>query len=187
MLQWIEKNLLWLGITFLILGLLAGGGIYMVIVKSRKEFVDKMKPIALKIRDKYGIQTNITITQSAHESGWGMSKLTREANNLFGFTATDSWIKEGKPVYNIETKEYIRGAWVTLKRPFRKYKSWDDSVDDWAKIISGLTRYSEAYRYAHTGDIANYGIAVQKGGYATDPQYAKKLASLGKTVEGMLV
>lgn len=53
-------------------------------------FVQTMTPIAESVRDHYGIDPLITITQAAHESGWGASGLTKKANNLYGYTFSDA-------------------------------------------------------------------------------------------------
>lgn len=153
----------------------------MVTASTKRNFKKTMQPIAEAIERNYGIKPNITITQSALESRWGVSGLTQRANNLFGFTK-GSWT--GAVVY-MPTREYIAGVWVTVNRPFRKYKSWFDSVNNWAKIISGLSRYTTAYKYAKLGDINRFAQAVKEGGYATDPKYVTKIINTGKEVEAI--
>ena len=59
---------------------------------NQKEFKDKILPIAVSIHTITKIVPIITMTQAAHESNWGSSGLTDKANNLFGYTADDSWI-----------------------------------------------------------------------------------------------
>ncbi len=56
----------------------------------QENFVGLMSPIAESIQAQYGIHPLITITQAAHESGWGASGLTKKANNLYGYTFSDS-------------------------------------------------------------------------------------------------
>ena len=56
----------------------------------QENFVTIMTPIADQIHQTYGVQPIITITQAAHESGWGASGLTKKANNLYGYTFSDS-------------------------------------------------------------------------------------------------
>ena len=153
-------------------------------IKDKKQtFIEKIKPLSEKIETEYKIKPIITITQAAHESNWGQSKLTKEANNLFGMIASPFWIKKEKPVYEIETKEFENNRWITKKRPFRKYESWLESLKDWASLITGAKRYQIAKYYAIKGDIEEYAKAVSKAGYATDPKYAEKLINISKEVK----
>lgn len=175
---------------------------------TKKEFKTKILEIATKEKEISGMDPLITATQAAHESGWGNSKLTLEANNLFGMTANDEWINAKKPVYEINTVEYsnyppqkiqywnrpgdivskemvLAGSKLLVKVPFRKYLSWDESVRDWALKISTMPRYVKAYEIAKTGNIKEYGIAVKAAGYATDPNYPSLLANVGKEMESL--
>lgn len=155
-----------------------------IIMDFKSDFKAKMKKIAEDEKSRSGIHPLITITQAAHESNWGKSGLTEKANNLFGFTG-DSWEKAGKPVLKLPTKEFVKGKWVTVDRPFRAYKSWAESVRDWGTLISTQARYKTAYNFAKEGDALNYAVEVAKAGYATDPDYGTKLAALSKTVEAI--
>ena len=60
---------------------------YVITMIDRKTFIETMLPIADKIKRDYAIEPIITITQAAHESNWGNSGLSKDAYNLFGFTA----------------------------------------------------------------------------------------------------
>lgn len=149
-----------------------------VSAETKKNFINTMAPIASAIEKDFGIRPLITMAQSALESGWGVSGLTVQANNLFGFTK-GSWT--GDVIY-LPTREYRDGKWVVENRAFRKYKSWYDSVKNWAEIISGLSRYASAYRYAKAGDVQGFASAVAQGGYATDPGYAGKVVAFANAV-----
>ena len=62
---------------------------------SQSDFISKMTPIAEAAYHQYGVHPLITLTQAAHESGWGTSGLTRKANNLYGYTgdaALNQWL-----------------------------------------------------------------------------------------------
>lgn len=181
-----NKNLFYiLGGGVLLLLMTRIGEKIMVSKQTKINFKKTLKPIADKIEAEYGIKPIITISQSALESRWGVSGLTKIANNLFGFTASEKYVKSGKPVVYMPTREYIAGVWVTVKRPFRKYKSWYDSVNDWARVISTLTRYNKAHAYSRIGDVKNFSRAVQEGGYATDPRYAQKVIAHAVEVDAI--
>lgn len=64
---------------------------------TAKDFVTHIQPYAVAIETKYGIPWLLTATQAAHESGNGNSRLTTEANNLFGVTGDDVLSRAGVP------------------------------------------------------------------------------------------
>lgn len=163
---------------------------------DRIKFVTDMLQIAEDEQGRSGIKTLITIAQAAHESGWGQSGLTEKANNLFGFTG-DSWEAEGKPVIRMPTEEWVEGSvngttglsipghWITVQRPFRAYSSWAESVRDWASLMQA-NRYALAFACARAGDMTGFAKAVFAAGYATDPNYAAALTSVGASVADIL-
>jgi len=57
----------------------------------KRDFVAKIKPDADALSTETGIAPLIAISQAGLESGWGRSGLTRNYNNLFGYTA-DAWL-----------------------------------------------------------------------------------------------
>ena len=173
---------------------------------NRETFIRKMWPIAETIHETFGIHPFITITQSAHESGWGVSKLTLVANNLYGKKG-GSWVNQRRPVVWMETWEesnfpsdkikYFEfpddvidkkpngkgGTILRIKAPFRKYESWLLSIQDWATSISQRSQYQLAYEHAKKGDGIRFAHEIQAAGYATDSNYALKLIDVHKAVE----
>ena len=140
---------------------------------TRETFLKVIQPNALQIQEEHGIPWLFAACQAAHESRNGNSRLTVEANNLFGITG-DTWYVQGKPVYWIETKEYSKDKVpFIIRRPFRKYDSWLESLRDWAGLIR--RRYDASYQAALASDFDGFAKGLQAGGYATDPTYAKKL------------
>jgi flagellum-specific peptidoglycan hydrolase FlgJ len=151
-------------------------------LSAKKKFKDALAPIAQEVKALFNIHPDITILQAAHESNFGQSGLTVQANNLFGFTG-EGWQKAGKPVILLDTKEYVNGKWTAVKRPFRSYPSWRDSVLDWANLIARTARYSKAYVEAQKGNVPEFAKAIAAAGYATDPKYADKLVALAPKVK----
>lgn len=169
-------------------------------VFDRKSFLDWAKEYALIVEVDYAIPHLITITNAAHESGNGNSKLTTECCNFFGMTASDDWINKGKAFKNYPTTEFHSlppekikwwnrpgdilskepdgkgGSILKVQVPFRSYEKALDSFQDWAYKIK--TKYPKAYDYALKGDAALFYKHVQEGGYATDTNYAYKLLDL---------
>ncbi len=61
---------------------------------------------------------------------------------------------------------------------FRAYNSYGDAFKDYAKLISENPRYQNVLQSG--GDANRFASEMQKAGYATDPQYAQKLARVIK-------
>jgi flagellum-specific peptidoglycan hydrolase FlgJ len=137
-------------------------------IDDELRFLRLMKPIAENVYHNKGIKTIITISQAALESNWGISRIAREANNLFGMTAGSGW-----------TGETIIGE---KSRKFRKYNNWQESADDWARLISTSTRYVNLYKYAKSGDIRKFGAEVHTSGYAEDENYQTALVNRASEV-----
>jgi flagellar protein FlgJ len=149
-----------------------------------EDFMTKIRPAALDVEASTGIPWRFAATQAAHESRYGLSKLTVEANNLFGITG-DTWAAEGKPVYVIITKEFAKdNTPFEIKRPFRKYASWTESLRDWSALIQ-KPRYAKALAAAKAGDFVAFARGLQEGGYATDPRYAVQLVLLHNELDGI--
>ena len=155
-----------------------------------KDFADKFQPMALKMEAATGIPWRFALIQAGHESRHGESRLAIEARNLFGFTG-DSWYTAGKPVYWIETREVGKdGMAFNIKRPFRKYDSWEESLTDWAGLLE--RKYPAALAAARAGDFNGFAKGLEAGGYASDRDpktkelvYAKKLIQLKESLEGI--
>lgn len=141
----------------------------------RKEFIDSLAPLARAVETLTGIPWLLCVTQAAHESDFGRSGLSLKAKNLFGITG-DSWKKQGLPVIEMGTHEWVNGEEVEMTRPFRLYVSYGESLLDWARLVT--FSYPKAVASARTGNIEGFFDELQKGGYATDPKYATKLAGV---------
>lgn len=141
-----------------------------------RSFVSKMHAAAEAVSEKSGVPMKLLLSQAALESGWGKREILHEngqsTHNLFGIKAGKSWA--GK-VANIMTTEYENGAYKKVQQPFRAYDSYEDSLADYARLISTSPRY-EAVMHAATPQEAAQ--RVQDAGYATDPNYAQKLIKI---------
>ena len=145
-------------------------------------FVARFIESAKRVGAEFNLPYWLILTQAAHESAMGLSALALRGNNFFGFTG-ESWAKEGKPTVAMPTREFLKGAWVALTRPFRAYSGSDDSFRDYAQLLTTKPRYAEAVRAARAGDVAGTFAAMGKSGYATDPTYGEKLAGVHATLK----
>lgn len=101
-----------------------------------KTFLDKFKPLAIKDMQESGILASLTGAQAFIESSKGNSGLTCKANNLFGIKGTYN----GQSVTMLTT-EYYNGIAVRVNAAFRKYPSWQESVNDHSALFNRLARY----------------------------------------------
>lgn len=142
----------------------------------QKSFVEALKPAVVSVSKKTGIVPSVILAQAILESAWGTSKLAKEANNLFGIKVGQNWQGE---TFEVETREVRNGTSVTEKASFRSYKSVADSVTDYGNFFTSTPWRTKNYQEFRTAtnyvDAAN---ALQKSGYATDPQYGEKIKSV---------
>ena len=101
--------------------------------------------------------------------------------NLFGIKATGAWNGRAK---DFSTTEYVNGVSQRQVERFRAYSSIEESFADHARLLSRNARYADA---VGTGDdTAAYAQALQRGGYATDPSYARKLTAVAEAIDRLM-
>lgn len=141
------------------------------------EFHNRMARHAEAASRATGMPAHLMLGQAALESGWGKREIKAAdgtpSNNLFGIKATGNW--DGK-VVEATTTEYINGIKQKRIEKFRAYDSYADSFKDFANLMQNNPRYEKVMENLH--NVNNYAQAMQKAGYATDPHYASKLASV---------
>jgi flagellar rod assembly protein/muramidase FlgJ len=138
------------------------------------EFILRLRTPAVASAETTGVPASITIAQAALESGWGESALAKTGNNLFGIKADSLW--RGQTLI-MNTKEFIRGQWVVVPALWRKYPSWQVSIDDHAAFLKRNPRYKACFACSSAQAFAK---ALAQAGYATDPAYADKVIDLMK-------
>ena len=145
--------------------------------KGRDDFVQHLSSTAEAGSKESGIPASFMLGQAGHETGWGRSEIRNKDGstsfNLFGIKAGKGWT--GK-VAEVTTTEYINGVPRKVVAKFRAYDSYEDSFRDYARLITDNPRYEKAQATARTGSAVAYAAELQKAGYATDPEYARKLS-----------
>ena len=143
--------------------------------KGRDDFVQHHQAAAERVSQASGIPASFMIGQAGHETGWGRGEIKNadgsNSFNLFGIKAGKGWM--GKTA-DIVTTEFINGSPRKLVAKFRAYDSYEDSFKDYARLINNSPRYEQAR--AKTDSAMAYATELQKAGYATDPEYARKLS-----------
>ncbi len=138
------------------------------------EFIMRLTTAAVASAKATGVPASITIAQAALESAWGESALTKTGNNLFGIKADSLW--RGQTL-TMNTKEFIKGQWVVVPALWRKYPSWQASIDDHAAFLKRNPRYKACFACASAPAFAR---VLAHAGYATDPAYADKVIDVMK-------
>lgn len=145
--------------------------------ESQEHFVAMIKPHAEKAAAELQINPDVLIAQVALETGWGKHVIhDRKGNNsfnLFNIKASANW---GGDKVNIATLEFRDGIAASEKADFRKYNDYAESFSDYVKLMKHNPRYQEVLSAGKNSSA--YAEALQSAGYATDPQYAKKIKSL---------
>lgn len=132
-----------------------------------ESFLEKFKPLAIKDMRETGILASLTGSQAFIESNKGNSGLTTKANNLFGIKG----FYNGQSVRMLTT-EYYNGVAQRVYADFRKYPSWQDSIDDHSALFNRLARYKNLRGETNYIKACNN---VMADGYATSPVYATTL------------
>jgi flagellum-specific peptidoglycan hydrolase FlgJ len=132
-------------------------------------FIAMMAPAAQECQRVTGIPASFTLAQAALESAWGARA---PGNNLFGVKADKAW--KGKTV-DVPTHEVIHSSNVAMVCKFRAYDSWAECMVDHSRFFKVNPRYAPCFRET-TGE--GWALAAAKAGYATDPDYAKKLIAV---------
>ena len=146
------------------------------IARTPEEFLEAVKPYAEKAAAELNVGTDVLLAQAALETGWGKYLIhdTQGNNtfNLFNIKAT-GW--QGKSV-TVNTLENKQGVTQQERAAFRQYQDYEQSFADYVALIKNNPRYKDALMAG--GDSESYAEALQKAGYATDPDYASKIKRL---------
>jgi flagellum-specific peptidoglycan hydrolase FlgJ len=141
-----------------------------------KEFYSKMYATLLEEAKKAKVANpeavaRLGAAQASLETGYGKS--TAGGNNYFGIKGK----KGDTNVSQVDTQEWDpkQGKMVTVKAGFRKYGSMQESAADYIKFLQENPRYKDVLNAKNTQEAIQ---AQGKTGYATDPNYASKLASI---------
>lgn len=136
-------------------------------------FVGNLRDAARSAAAATGIPEKLILAQAALESAWGRREVRSDDGaptfNLFGIKADRSW--RGS-VAEATTTEVLDGVAQRVRARFRAYSSYQESFADYAKFLAANPRYSAVLVQ---GDPAKAAQALQRAGYATDPDYAAKL------------
>jgi LysM repeat protein len=130
---------------------------------TSEEYIQKYQSLAQRQMQNYGIPASIIMAQGLLESGSGNSTLAVKANNHFGIKCHSSWT--GPRIYHDDDAK---------GECFRKYRNPDKSYQDHSEFLRGARRYAFLFDL-NPLDYTGWAIGLSRAGYATDPDYPKKL------------
>ncbi len=130
---------------------------------SADDYIDLYKDIALREMLNHGIPASIIMGQAMVESDFGNSKLAQGSNNHFGLKCHKEWAGD---TYSYDDDD--------AGECFRKYEHVADSYFDHSVFIKSRARYQSLFELPIT-DYRSWAYGLKAAGYATHPEYAKKL------------
>lgn len=146
---------------------------------TRKEYIQKFRNVVLEAVKETGLFPSLMMAQAILESSDrhgvpGNSSLARLHNNHFGIKADKAWLG---PKVNLKTREVIDGSEVVIGDYFRVYEDATQSFRDRITFLQRNKRYTNhgVFLAKTPGEQAD---ALQRAGYATDPNYASILKKL---------
>jgi flagellar protein FlgJ len=148
---------------------------------AKTNFVQDLWPQAQQAGQLLGVDPRHLIAQAALETNWGRNvpqdSAGRSSNNLFGMKLSADW--SGATVTS-GTQEFQGGVATNTSAQFKAYATPEQSFQDYVALLRNNPRYAAALNTG--GDVQSFATALQRGGYATDPDYASKIAAVASTV-----
>lgn len=151
---------------------------------TRLDFIGKYGPMLSEVCKGTGLFASVALAQAILETATkqpdgsyapGTSKLYA-GHNFFGIKAqeNDGWV--GKRVL-VQTWEVVHDKRVNIKDYFRVYATEQEGLADRLNFLTDNHRYTRAGVFlAKTAE--QQAQALLAGGWATDPDYPKKLMSM---------
>lgn len=150
---------------------------------QQQAFLDSIAPWARSAAARLGVAPELVQAHAALESGWGQRPLRTQdgasSHNLFGIKAGAGWNGASSEA---STTEYVGGAALNTRERFRAYPDAASAFQDYTRLLLDNPRYRAALDTGNDAQAFAQGLA--RGGYATDPAYASKLAQLASRLQG---
>ena len=141
------------------------------------EFVKRVWSQVQQIAKELKVNPKGILAQAILETGWGKhvakTRDGKSANNLFGIKNSKAW--QGPSVV-AQTREKMGIELKTVKQEFRVYPSQEQSIQDYAQLLKSSPRYEKVLQSG--GDLKKFIQAIDESGYATDPDYGRKLMQI---------
>jgi flagellum-specific peptidoglycan hydrolase FlgJ len=115
--------------------------------------------------------------EAALESGWGLSRLSRLASNLFG-QKQDRSRNQGIGTLALPTREYFHGRWVVVDAYWVKFPDWAAAFAGRMEILRSLSAEFPAYANALQAKNPEQFVQLVSERWSTDPERAHKVLSI---------
>jgi len=141
-----------------------------------EDYIEMYHEIAVREMNRSNIPASITLAQGMLESDFGRGELAINSNNHFGLKCGGNW--KGGTYYMEDDDKDHKGK--LIKSCFRSY---ENAFDSYIAHTDFLLNPKKEYRYGflfeyESDDYMSWAIGLKKSGYATDPNYSKKLISI---------
>lgn len=159
-----------------------------------KQFVKDNYGYALQIEKETGIPALAIMAQAALESAWGNKAI---GNNIFGIkykkgdllyreVLTTEYSSNENTYKDYESKTWIPGLKLWKFKVWQKFADYNTPLDAFRAHSRLLLsqRYIGALKWKYSP--LRYLIAVWRAGYATDPNYGKKMSAMIYSVKKRL-
>ncbi len=138
-------------------------------------FARDVWPYAQRAAEELNVAPEAVLAQAALETGWGKRVMAlsdgENSFNLFGIKAGGGWHGDSVARRTVEFDGDVAHHRVAS---FRAYAGIGESFADYARLLGTNPRY-EGVR-DHGEDVEGFADALQASGYATDPEYGRKIS-----------
>ncbi len=141
-----------------------------MLTDEQKAFLARAKALAQDVAPQFGVDWRVMTAAAILESGWGESRLAREAKNFFGITAPTQ--VDDDDVYVLRT---AGGG-----RRFRRYGSDREAFEAYGRLVGGSSYYAEARASARRAFVR----AMAPVYCPTDPDYSLKITQVMEMLDG---
>jgi LysM repeat protein len=129
-------------------------------------YIEQYKKIAVQEMKRTGIPASITLAQGILESNSGESNLAKKFNNHFGIKCKSDW--KGETTFQDDDAK---------QECFRVYPTALASFKDHSDFLKNRPNYAPLFALDPVDDSA-WAYGLKKAGYATAPDYPKKLLKI---------
>ena len=162
--------------TLLIITQIGNANYFQADFELADRYIDNHSEIAMSEMIRTGVPASIKLAQGMLESDWGRSDLATEANNHFGIKCGGKWT--GRTFYKSDDDTDKNGKIIESC-----FRSFDSTYDSFIAHSDFLADPKKSYRYGflfelESTDYKKWAQGLRKAGYATDPNYPKKLIQI---------
>lgn len=138
--------------------------------------LEDIKPKVIEVWESdHIVLPSVTAAQFILESASGTSALAKASNNLFGIKASAPWTGD---THTIVSNEEINGVMKPKESIFRKYATWEDSIQDHSNFFVSTETRKKVYAGIIGETDYKKACNAMTGSYATDSSYGKKLIAI---------